>query len=126
MLKIRITGKFDKSLEDLLNNSEPELENTIKQRIKLFRTDPQDTRLENHPLTGRLKDNSTFSITEDIRIVYEWLGKTTVRFLAIGSHIKVYQKPPRKSLSDKSMKGEMIAYGRKASERKGQQAYIKE
>jgi len=97
MLKIRITGKFDKSLEDLLN-SEPELENAIKQRIKLFRTNPQDTRLGNHSLTGRLKDKWAFSITEDIRIVYEWLGKTNARFLTIGSHTKVYQKPPRKSL----------------------------
>lgn len=97
MQKISITGKFDNSLEDLLN-SEPELENTIKQRIKLFRTNPQDTRLENHPLTGRLKNKWAFSITEDIRIVYEWSGKTNARFLAIGHHIKVYQKTPRESL----------------------------
>ena len=97
MLKIRITGKFDNDLKDLLN-SEPELDDTIKQRIKLFRRNPQDTRLDNHLLTGRLKDKWAFSITEDIRIVYEWLGKTTARFLVIGSHIKVYQKPPKKSV----------------------------
>lgn len=97
MLKIRITGKFDNNIEDLLD-SEPELEVTIKQRIKLFRRNPQDTRLDNHLLTGRLKDKWAFSITEDIRIVYEWLGKTTARFLAIGPHIRVYQKPLKKSV----------------------------
>lgn len=97
MLKIRVTGKFDNDLKDLLN-SEPGLEVTIKQRIKLFRRNPQDTRLDNHPLTGRLKDKWAFGITEDIRIVYEWLSKTTARFLAIGSHIKVYQKPPKESV----------------------------
>ena len=53
MLKIRITGKFDNDLKDLLN-SEPELDDTIKQRIKLFRRNPQDTRLDYHLLTGRL------------------------------------------------------------------------
>lgn len=94
MLKIRVTGRFDTSLQDLLS-IEPELEDVIKQRIKLFRKNPQDTRLENHLLTGRLKDKWAFSITDDIRIVYDWLGKTTVRILAIGPHFKVYKKPTK-------------------------------
>lgn len=94
MLKIRVTSEFDRDLEDLLN-SEPDLEVNIKQRIKWFRRNPEDTRLDNHPLTGRLIDKWAFSITGDIRIVYEWLGKTTARFLVIGSHIKVYQKPQK-------------------------------
>ena len=33
-----------------------------------------------------------FSITDDIRIVYEWLNKNTVRFLAIGGHNRVYKR----------------------------------
>jgi len=37
-----------------------------------------------------MKGKFAFSITDDIRIVYEWLGKSTVRFLAIGEHEKVY------------------------------------
>lgn len=98
MLKIRLTGKFDNALGDLLND-EPDLEETIKEKILLFRKNPQDTRLENHLLTGRLKDKWAFSITEDIRIVYEWLGKTTARLLNIGPHSKVYQKSIRKTAS---------------------------
>jgi len=39
-----------------------------------------------------MKGKWAFSVTDDIRIVYEWLGKTTVRFLAIGRHSKVYKK----------------------------------
>ncbi|MBI2086543.1 hypothetical protein HYT74_04330 [Candidatus Daviesbacteria bacterium] len=53
---------------------------------------PQDTRLKNHSLTGRMIGKWAFSITGDIRIVYEWLGKTAVRFLAIGGHKKVYRR----------------------------------
>ena len=37
-----------------------------------------------------MKGKFAFSITNDIRIIYEWLGKNTVRFLAIGGHKKVY------------------------------------
>lgn len=41
-----------------------------------------------------------FSIDNDIRVVYQWLGKSAVRFLAIGSHLQVYPRqktPGRKS-----------------------------
>jgi mRNA-degrading endonuclease YafQ of YafQ-DinJ toxin-antitoxin module len=51
---------------------------------------PDDTRLDRHPLTKKMGGKWAFSITDDIRIVYEWLGKNTVRFLAIGKHRKVY------------------------------------
>ncbi len=37
-----------------------------------------------------MKGKFAFSITGDMRIIYEWLGKNTVRFLAIGGHKKVY------------------------------------
>lgn len=119
MLRIRITGKFDDSLKDLLN-SEPELENTIKQRIKLFRINPQDTRLDNHLLTGRLKGKWAFGITEDIRIVYEWLGKTNARFLAIGPHIikciKNHQGRTNKGTRRKD-KSNSVLLNKKLSER---------
>ncbi len=37
-----------------------------------------------------MKGKWAFSITDDIRIVYEWKTKNVVRFLAIGGHEKVY------------------------------------
>lgn len=48
-------------------------------------------------MQGRLQDKYAFSITPDIRIVYEFIGPNTVRFLAIGTHQEVYQKSPPKS-----------------------------
>lgn len=91
MLKVEKTGKFNQLLDELrLKN--PELEAEIDQRIHWFQKNSQDTRLRNHQLTGRMEGKWAYSITDDIRIVYEWLGKTTVRFLAIGGHQKVYRK----------------------------------
>lgn len=66
------------------------LEQVVVERIKWFQRNPQDTRLDNHLLTKKMAGKWAFSITDDIRIVYEWLTKTTVRFLAIGGHKKVY------------------------------------
>jgi mRNA-degrading endonuclease YafQ of YafQ-DinJ toxin-antitoxin module len=72
----------------LENNSE--LEEEIIKRINWFRRRPDDERLENHALRKRMKGKWAFSITDDIRIVYEWKTKNVARFLAIGGHEKVY------------------------------------
>lgn len=91
MIKIILAGKFIKLLDELYIEN-PELELEVNQRVRWFQSNPDDTRLDNHLLTKRMEGKWAFSITDDIRIVYEWLGKTTVRFLAIGKHRKVYSK----------------------------------
>ena len=72
-----------------------------KKRIRWFKKNPHDTRLDNHLLTKKMIGKWAFSITDDIRIVYEWTNQTTVRFLAIGSHNKVY---PRQVIKKRSPK----------------------
>lgn len=64
----------------------------VEQCIKRFRNNPVDTRLRNHQLHRTLFGQWAFSVTGDIRIVYEWMSKTTVRFVAIGRHEVVYKK----------------------------------
>jgi addiction module RelE/StbE family toxin len=91
MVKVDRTGKFERNVEELaVGNGELEL--LIRQKIKLFEKNPDDTRLENHALKRKMKGKWAFSITDDIRIVYEWTSKQSVRFLAIGGHTKVYGK----------------------------------
>lgn len=63
----------------------------VAEQIILFRKNPFDTRLRVHALRKKLQGKHAFSVTKDIRIVFEWLGKTTVRFLAIGGHKDVYR-----------------------------------
>ena len=68
----------------------PDLAETVDICVERFKRNPQDTRLDNHELTKKLLGRWAFSITDDIRIVYEWLRKNEVRFLAIGGHLQVY------------------------------------
>lgn len=89
MLKIQVRGKFDQMYRDLTFEN-PEMKELVLEKIKYFKNNPDDTRLKNHALRENLEGKYAFSITGDIRIVYEWLGKTTVRFLAIGGHVEVY------------------------------------
>ena len=61
-------------------------------QIARLRKSPKDTRLEVHPLRRRLKGKWSFRVTDDVRVVFERLGKNTIRLLAIGGHQKVYSK----------------------------------
>lgn len=90
MVNVRFQGTYYETLSELLEE-QPGLSVEIDKRIKLFQKNPDDTRLDNHKLTGRMENKWAFAITSDIRIVYEWLGKNTARFLAIGGHKKVYK-----------------------------------
>lgn len=91
MIKAKFIGDFDKDYAELVAE-DPTLQKVVFERIEFFKKNPDDTRLDNHVLTKKMKDRWAFSITDDIRIVYKWTGKKTVRFLAIGPHTKVYNQ----------------------------------
>lgn len=61
-----------------------------EERIKLFKENPQNPILKDHALTGREKYLRSFSITGDIRVVYQPVSKDHVLFLDIGSHNQIY------------------------------------
>lgn len=90
MIRIDFRGKFEREYEELTLENQ-EIKKLILKKIELFEKNPEDTRLDNHALKKKMKGKWAFSITGDIRIVHKWTGKKTVRFLAIGPHIKVYK-----------------------------------
>lgn len=100
MIKIETTGEFIQLLNKLYLE-DPRLESLIAKKVNWFQKNSKDTRLENHPLSKRMRGKWSFSITEDIRIVYKWTNKTTVRLLDIGPHIKVYVQARAKKQSPK-------------------------
>lgn len=91
MVRVEYHGKYQDDLNFLLDK-EQDLFQEINKRIIWFQKNSNDTRLDNHALTERMEGKWAFSITGDIRIVYEWLGKSTARFLAIGKHSEVYTR----------------------------------
>ena len=91
MVKIETTGKFVQQFNEL-RFEDPELEAEINKRIHWFQKNPRDTRLKDHRLSKRMAGKRAFSITSDVRLVYECLSETSVRFLAIGGHKRVYKR----------------------------------
>ena len=89
VIKIKLTGRFDSMYRDLVEGDE-ELKDLITEKVSWFKRNPADTRLKNHKLSKQLRGKWAFSITDDMRIVYQWQGKNKARFLAIGPHEQVY------------------------------------
>ena len=91
MIKVQQSGDFHAQYLEITRDNQ-ELQDLIADVIHWFEKNPADTRIRNHPLHRSMKGKWAFSVTGDIRIIYEWLGTNTVRFLAIGDHPQIYSK----------------------------------
>jgi len=61
-------------------------------RIELFRNNPFDRILENHPLKGNLIGYRSFSVTGDYRVKFRVLDKDSVKLLDIGRRPTIYKR----------------------------------
>ena len=94
-IKVKVTGDFGEAYDELVK-SEPELLDKIDSTVELFGTNPKDTRLGVHALMKRMKGKWAMGImgdeSDDLRIVFEWLGSNSVRLIMIGPHPLVYAR----------------------------------
>lgn len=87
-VRILYSRRFLKRFEKrILPNQE--LYIRFKDRVGLFRDSPDHPLLRDHPLRGKLIGFRAFSITGDIRLVYEKV-KDGIILHDIGSHNQVY------------------------------------
>ena len=63
----------------------------VDRAIEIFRSNPRDPRLLNHPLEHGLKGKRSISAGYDLRIVFTVEGNyVSVILLDVGSHSRVY------------------------------------
>ena len=91
MIKIQLAGSYQQKYRKLVEK-EPKYKKLVLNKVRLFQRNPGDTRLKNHSLRKRMQGKWSFSINNDVRIVYEWMAHNTARFLVIGKHSSVYLK----------------------------------
>ena len=83
--------RFHKNFTKQLKKQNFKLRYKIIEMIDKFMKNPFDKSLENHRLRGKLKGMRAFSITRDIRIIFEEHDNyMTVIMLDIGTHNRVY------------------------------------
>lgn len=88
-MTIKTSAVFDKAYKRRIGHN-IKLIQQVKERLILFQTDPKSLLLKNHKLKGTFLGYRAFSITGDIRIVYEQESEDIVTLVDIGSHNQVY------------------------------------
>jgi len=86
-MKLRFQKSFEKSYKKLLHS----LKEKTRVAIKLFAKNPLNPKLKNHALGGKMKGKRAFSVTGNVRIVFqEFDDYTLVLMLKVGTHNQVY------------------------------------
>jgi len=81
--------KFKKAYQKYIKPY-PRLILQTSKRIKLFQTNSKHPLLKDHALKGSMQKLRSFSVSGDIRIIYQPLSPRHVLFLDIGTHNQVY------------------------------------
>ncbi|MBI4067669.1 type II toxin-antitoxin system YafQ family toxin [Candidatus Gottesmanbacteria bacterium] len=68
----------------------PNLDIKFQERITLFIFNPMYPLLKDHPLTGKKAHLRSFSITGDIRVIYQEIFPGEILLIDIGTHNQVY------------------------------------
>jgi len=87
MIEIVTTKDFDKSFK----KKDKFIQKKARERIRIFREDPFNAVLNNHALTGEYKDERSFNVTGDYRIIFYYANENTVVFSDIGTHPELYE-----------------------------------
>ena len=91
MGEILLDKSFRKSLSVRIHVSS-NLYDRVVERIKLFSINPSNPILVDHQLRGEMKKYRSFSITKDVRIIYQIINDQAVKLVDIGTHSQVYGK----------------------------------
>lgn len=83
--------KFHKYFEKSFKKLSPHVKKKTLLAIDKFSKNPHDKSLHNHQLKGKLAEKCAFSVTNDIRIIFqEYNNYTFIIMLDIGTHNQVY------------------------------------
>ncbi len=82
---------FHKSFQKSYRKLDSKIQKKVDIAIHKFRTNPSDKTLRNHPLTGNLQGKRVFSVTGNVRVVFEeYDNYVLVVMLDVGNHPQVY------------------------------------
>ena len=85
-MEIVTTKKFDKQFR----RQSVKIKKEFEKRIALFLSNINNPILNIHKLSGKLKDQCSFNVSGDIRVVYDISYDNIVILVAIGSHSELY------------------------------------
>lgn len=89
-MEVSFSNSFKKAFEKRIKSTETKTEFWV--RVDLFIKDPFDPKLKTHKLSGKLKNLWSFSVENDVRVVFFFTEDKPKRavFVDLGSHNEVY------------------------------------
>lgn len=85
---------FNKDFHRQYKKVDVRIQNSVDERMRIFRRNPKDLELNNHALKKEWEGYKSIDITSDFRAVYKEmdLGEDTVAyFVALDTHDKLYK-----------------------------------
>jgi mRNA-degrading endonuclease YafQ of YafQ-DinJ toxin-antitoxin module len=84
-MRIKASSRFLRRARKL----RPPRDELLRAALRRFAADPDDALLKTHKLKGELADYWTFSVDDDLRVIFRW--DEEVCFLVnLGTHDEVY------------------------------------
>jgi addiction module RelE/StbE family toxin len=87
-MKIIFSPRFQKNF-GLLSHGEQKM---VREQLDLFVTDYANPSLKDHALEDRLSIYRSFSIHDDLRVLYRIVSAECIKLIDVGPHSKVYKR----------------------------------
>lgn len=83
--------QYHKRFEKRFRILRPDIQKKVIIAIQHFGNNPHNPVLRNHPLKGRLSGLRAFSVTGDVRVIFQEYQKYTIVLMVdVGTHNQVY------------------------------------
>jgi len=79
-----------KKFEKMFKKCPQEIKDKFLERLKIFKENKHSPALNNHSLSGKLKELRSINISGDHRAIFEEKSKDII-FIAIGTHGQLYK-----------------------------------
>ena len=68
----------------------PRLRTKFWERLSIFLEEPFSAQLRTHKLSGKLAGQWAFSVDDNYRVLFEFIGDDSVLLIDVGTHDEVY------------------------------------
>ena len=89
MTRVAFSSSFRRAFKKRIQGRK-DLEEKFWRRLEIFTANPHDSRLRTHKLSGELREQWSFTVEYDVRVVFSFLSNNRAVFEDIGSHDEVY------------------------------------
>ena len=89
MTQVAFSSSFKRAFKKRIERRK-DLEQKFWRRVEIFTVNPHDSRLRTNKLSGELREQWSFTVEYDVRVVFSFLPNNRAVFEDIGSHDEVY------------------------------------